>query len=578
MFHSLMNEFFGYRLPTIQTARELAIELSKRTKLLKELAKEQLLEDLKSVKEGKKPSSIYDFYKGIKELIRDINIEDCADAYAQTITYGLFLARRESKERLDRRTASFYIPRNVGVIKRIFLNISGEEFPPNISWIVDDIVDVLNAADPEKILTSIDKRGKKDKDPVIFFYEDFLKYYEPEKKKHLGVYYTPRPVVNFIVNSIHSILKKYFDKPLGFADDSVNVLDPAIGTGTFFWIAFLLTLNELKRQGLKAIISDKIRDHLLKHFYGFEILITPYVISHLKLTDLLQRWHYKFGGDDRIQVYLTNTLNPYETTFIDIPFFREITEESRIANQIKIKKPILIVMGNPPYAGISANKGEWIDKLLKEGYTRADGTKDDGYYKVDGKPLGEKNPKWLQDDYVKFIRFAQWKIDRNGEGIVGFITNHSYLDNPTFRGMRESLLQSFDRIYILNLHGNALKKETCPDGSKDENIFDIKQGVAIGIFIKNKKFKEKKVYYADLWGLRDDKYRWLDKHTIDNVEWQEVKPASPYYFFVPRDTALEEEYNKFWKITDIFSVSNVGIVTARDHFTIKWTPEECGKQ
>ena len=321
-------------------------------------------------------------------------------------------------------------------------------------------------------------------------------------------------------------------------------------------------------------VFEKIRNHLLKHFYGFEILITPYVISHLKLTDLLQRWHYRFRDDDRIQVYLTNTLEPSEVHGL-LPFLREITEESRIANQIKLQKPILVVMGNPPYAGESYNKGKWINDLLKKGYTRADGTKDDGYYKVDGKPLGEKNPKWLQDDYVKFIRYAQWKIEKNGEGIVGFITNHSYLDNPTFRGMRESLLQSFDRIYVLNLHGNALKKEKCPDGSKDENVFDIRQGVAVGIFIKNKKLGDKKVYYADLWGLREDKYYWLDRYTIDNVEWQGVKPILPYYFFIPKDTALEEEYNKFWKITDIFPINSVGIATARDHFTIKWTPPRC---
>ena len=212
---------------------------------------------------------------------------------------------------------------------------------------MDDIIDILNASKLDDILTKIDKRGKKDKDPIIFFYEDFLNYYEPKKRKHLGVYYTPRPVVNFIVNSVHLVLKKYFDKPLGFADDSVNVLDPAIGTGTFFWIAYLGALGELKNQGLRGIIFEKIRNHLLKHFYGFEILITPYIISHLKLTDLLQRWHYRFRDDDRIQVYLTNTLEPSEVHGL-LPFLREITEESRIANQIKLQKPILVVMGNPP--------------------------------------------------------------------------------------------------------------------------------------------------------------------------------------------------------------------------------------
>ncbi len=230
-------------------------------------------------------------------------------------------------------------------------------------------------------------------------------------------------------------------------------------------------------------------------------------------------------------------------------------------------------MGNPPYSGTSSNKGKWIDDLLKKGYTRPDGSVDNGYYTIDGKPLNEKNPKWLQDDYVKFLRFAQWKIDQNGEGVVGYITNHSYLDNPTFRGMRQSLLQSFDRIYILNLHGNSLKKEKCPDGSKDENIFDIKQGVAIGIFIKNKKFREKKVYYADLWGSREEKYAWLDRHTIENVEWNEIEPTSPYYFFVPKETTLNDEYNSFWKITDIFPVNGVGMTTARDNFVIDFEKE-----
>ena len=350
LFKQFVNEFFSYKLPTIFSAEELANELSKRAKLLKNFAKIQLEEDFKSVKNEEIPSSIYDFYEGIKELIKDISIEDCADAYAQTVTYGLFLAKKnieeKNHEKLDRKNASFYIPKNVGVIKRIFINIAGDEFPPNISWIIDDIIDILNASKVKDILTKIDKRGKKDKDPVIFFYEDFLNYYEPQKRKHLGVYYTPRPVVNFIVNSIHSILKNYFDKPKGLAEDDINVLDPAIGTGTFFWISFLAVLKELKDSGLSGMIPDKIENHLLKHFYGFEILITPYVISHLKLTDLLQRWKYKFKEGDRIQVYLTNTLEPTEVHGL-LPFLKEITEESRIANEIKIRKPILVVMGNP---------------------------------------------------------------------------------------------------------------------------------------------------------------------------------------------------------------------------------------
>jgi len=209
-FIQFVNQFFGYKLSTITSAEELAKELSKRTKLLKELAREQLEEDLKRVENDETPSSIYDFYLGIKELIKDISVEDCADAYAQTVAYSLFLARRNCPSELDRRNISFYIPKNIGIIKRIFINISGDELPSNISWIIDDIVDVLNAAKLDEILTKIDRRGKKDKDPIIFFYEDFLNYYEPEKRKRLGVYYTPRPVVNFIVNSAHLILKKIF--------------------------------------------------------------------------------------------------------------------------------------------------------------------------------------------------------------------------------------------------------------------------------------------------------------------------------------------------------------------------------
>ena len=294
-------------------------------------------------------------------------------------------------------------------------------------------------------------------------------------------------------------------------------------------------------------------------------MITPYIISHLKLTTILKRWFYNFKDKDRIPVYLTNTLEPSETHGL-LPFMMELTEESTTAGRIK-KKPILAILGNPPYAGISANKGKWIDDLLKKGYTRADGSKDEGYYQVDGKPLGEKK-LWLQDDYVKFIRFAQWKIDKAGEGVLGFITNNGYLDNPTFRGMRQSLMNSFDRIYILNLHGSTLKKEKCPDGSKDENVFDIRPGVAIALFVKNNKFKDKKLFYADLYGKRQDKYFWLDRNTLTTVKWQELESRTPYYFFVPKDYVLETEYGKYWKITDIFPVNVTGIVTARDKFVI----------
>jgi len=572
-FLRLMETFFSYNLPTIKSGEELSLELSKKAKLLKELAKEQLEQDISKAKNNESTSSVYDFFEGTRELIKDINVDDCADAYAQTITYGLFLAKIHCPASLERNTAASYIPRSIGVIKRIFVNISGDSIPSNLSWIIDETIDILNASDMKTILSEIDARGKTDRDPFTFFYEDFLSAYDPEKRKHLGVYYTPRPVVSFIVNSINTILKKDFNKLNGFADDDVTVLDPAVGTGTFLWLIYTLTLVELKNKGLGGLISKKIQNHILRDFYGIEILITPYIIAHLKLSLALKKWFYELKDNDRNQVYLANTLEPFESHGL-IPFMREINEESKTANELKLRKKILVITANPPYRGMSANKGQWIQGLLKKGYTLADGRKDNGYYQVDGQPIGERNPKWLQDDYVKFIRFAQWKIDTAGEGIIGFITNHNYLDNPTFRGMRQSLMNSFDRIYILDLHGDTLKKEKSPNGSKDENVFDIKPGVAIGLFVQDKKFKDKKVFYADLWGKREEKYHWLDRHNVTNVDWKELKPESPYYFFIPESSSLRREYEKYWKITDIFPLNSLGVVTARDSLTIQWTPEE----
>ena len=566
-FLNLIEVFFAYDLPTIKTAKELAFELSKRAKLLRILVIEQLEDDFVAKKNGKNVSSIYDFYIGIKELLKDIKLDDCADAYCQTITYGLFLSKIHHKGPINRDTAMLYIPKRIGVIRRIFMNVAGDSVPSNITWIIDEIIEIMNNSTINKILADIDIRGKKDRDPFTFFYEDFLNQYDPDKRKKLGIYYTPRPVVSFIANSINTILKEYFDKPSGFADDYVTVLDPAVGTGTFFWIIYLLTLVELKNKRLSGLIRKKIEEHILKDFYGLEIGITPYIISHLKLSLLLKKWYYELKDNERIQIYLANTLEPFESHGL-LPFLREISNESRFANELKTRKKILVVTGNPPYSRSSGNKGKWITDLLKKGYKRKDGTRDLGYYNVDGKPLEERNPKWLQDDYVKFIRFAQWKIDVSGEGVVGFITNHSFLDNPTFRGMRQSLMNSFNRIYILNLHGSSLKREKTPSGGIDENVFDIRPGVAITFFIKNDQFKDTKIFYADLFGTREEKYLWLDRNKFENVEWTEIHPLSSYYFFVHIDEKKYAIYQKLQSITEIFDDYSLSIQTHRDAFVV----------
>jgi predicted helicase len=568
----LFDTFLNYRSLSITTSESLARELSKKAILIKDIAKEQLGEDRIRQDNGERYSSILDFYQGLEELIHDISDDDCADAYAQTITYGLFLAKMHCKNELKREFVDDYLPKNIPVIRRIFRDISGSSLPSNFTWIFDEILDVLNASDIVTIIEEMNRRGKTDRDPFSHFYEDFLSLYDPAKRERRGVYYTPRPVVNYIVKSVEWIIRNNFGKQLGFADDGVTILDPATGTGTFLWLVYLRTLAELKDNNLGGLIESKIKNQILKNFYGLEILVTPYIIAHLKLAMVLNRWHYELGEGERVQVYLTNSLDQGEDH--TLPFLKEINEERLVAHELVMKKPILAIIGNPPYSGQSANKGKWINDLLKNGYTRADGTKDDGYYMVDGEPIGERQSKWLQDDYVKFIRFAQWKIDKAGKGTVGFITNHAYLDNPTFRGMRQSLMESFERIYIVNLHGNSKKKEKCPDGSKDGNVFDIQQGTAIILLVKNPEITERKIKYFDLFGLREEKYHWLDRNSLFSTDWQDLIPSSPHYLFTPIDATLQKEYQKFWAVTDIFPLNNVGIVTANDELTMKWSRDE----
>jgi predicted helicase len=560
-FNQLIETFIGYELPTIKTASDLAIELSKRAKLLRDLAKEQLEDDLQKA-DIQERSSIADFYEAFKELIKDADIDECIDAYSQTITYGLFLSKISSNNELTRDTASAHIPSSIRIIKKIFSNITGDNLPPNLSWIIDEIIDILNSADINKILSEFVFEGKNYKDPFIHFYEDFLKEYDPEKRKHLGVYYTPEPVVSFITNSINEILKKEFSKPKGFAEDTVKSLDFATGTGTFLANSFVLALKEIRKSGLAGIEKEKIKNHLLKDFYGFEILVSPYVIAHLKLGVLLKEEGYTLENDERVQVYLTNTIDPSETLNSLRGFLKELTHETMMANTIKLEKPILVVMGNPPYAVSSSNKSEWITKLIKD-------------YK---EGLKERNIQPLNDDYIKFIRFAQFKIDQNKNGVFGFISNNSYLDGVIHRQMRKCILGTFNRIYILNLHGDSRKQERSPDGSKDENVFDIQQGVCIGLFIKNKDLLGHKVFYADLYGKRDKKYQFLYDKSVGKVEWNEINPVKDHYFFIKRDITKQKKYQKFFKINEIFETSNSGVNTHRDHFLIDFSKSELTKR
>ena len=416
-----------------------------------------------------------------------------SDIYAQTIAYGLFTARvfsyvKNPKQDFNREDAWQELPETNPFLRQLFQDVSqrpAAELGDELIDSVSQAFSILRAAKMEAILTDFRNKMNRE-DIVIRFYEDFLAAYKLQMRERRGVYYTPEPVVSYMVRSVDELIKDKFDKPLGIADPEVMILDPACGTGTFLlWIFQLIHKRfEENPEALTEGLADKswsgyVSERLLPRIFGFELLMAPYAICHLKLGLFLEETGYRFESGKRLGVYLINTLEDIklreekQQLTLAIPHMEElIAEEAKAGSRIKKNEPIMVVIGNPPYSGHSENNNDWIRGLVND------------YYFVDGKPLGEKNPKWLQDDYVKFIRFAQWRINQTQKGILGFVTNHGFLDNPTFRGMRQQILASFDEVFIYDLHGNSKKKEICPDGSKDENVFDIQQGVSIGIMVK----------------------------------------------------------------------------------------------
>lgn len=551
--------FFSFSLPKVKSARSLAIELAKRTRFLRDEVIAVEIEE-NGTKGHKQLIGFYEAFK--KYLIGTLTEKQFADLYAQTITYGLFAARTRANGEFNRRLAFDYIPNTIGILRDVFRFISLEDPPKSLQIIVEDIAEILHATDVKKILHEYYSTGK-GKDPILHFYETFLSTYDPEIRERRGVYYTPEAVVSYIVRSVHSILKTHFDLSDGLASQEVKLLDPAGGTLTFPAAAIHLAAKEYIKKYGEGGLHSWIKKHILSDFYAFELMMAPYAIGHLKIGFILDELGYNLADDERFKLYLTNTLEMEEIEQISIPGVSSLSEESHLAGEVKKQQSILVILGNPPYSGISSNINDWTEKLLKKDI---DGCQ--SYYKVDDKPLGEKNPKWLQDDYVKFLRFAQWKIQKSGFGIVGMITNHSYLNNPTFRGMRQSLMKTFDEIYILDLHGNSLKRETTPEGGKDENVFDIRQGVAIVLFVKNREKKESAIYHSDLFGLRQEKYDWLDNNEFLKDNYVQIKPQCPYYFFVKRNTDKIRKYLDWKKINEIFPLNGVGMTTARDSFVI----------
>ncbi len=561
-FVALLTKFFAFSLPKVTTAEQLARELAIRTRFLRD---EVISVEMEQQQKGK--GELYGFFETFKKfLISHLTEKDFADLFSQTITYGMFAARTRSTNGFNRKLAYDLIPKTIGILRNVFRFVSQGDLPMHMEVMIDDIAEVLNAADVKNILHGYYKAGKGE-DPVVHFYETFLSEYDPATREKRGVYYTPEPVVRYIVRSVHEILKTRFKLDDGLASREVTLLDPAGGTLTFPAEAIQLAVKEYTGKYGEGGINKLLSEHILKNFYAFELIMAPYAIGHIKMSFLLEELGYTMKEQERFKLYLTNTLDIEDLSQTQIPGLESLSDESHEAGKIKRNEQILVIMGNPPYSGISANINEWTEKLLK---TNLDGAQ--SYYEIDGKKLAEKK-LWLQDDYVKFLRFAQWKIHKAGQGIVAMITNHSYLDNPTFRGMRQSLLNTFNEIFILDLHGNSLKKETAPDGSKDMNVFDIQQGVAIALFIKKTGEKGCKIYHGNLYGDRESKYNWLDHHELKKKDYQQLKPVSPWYFFIERNTRDIEHYNDWMKVNEIFPVNVTGIVTARDRFAIDFKKE-----
>ena len=581
----LLRAFFSTAPQNIGRGQTLAVELATRAALLRDFLTEELVRQQKDNDLGK----LHGLYAAFRDQIfHDLDIKAFADAFAQMLAYGLFLARLNAGAGVEVTLDNVrkFIPGSFSLIRELvrFLEEMDEpEYAPS-RWVVDEILSIVNGIDLVSIHNDLSFRARKavsrkikagdeeehrlfEKDPFIYFYEDFLKAYDPAMRKGRGVYYTPPPVVNFIVRAIDDILKDTFKIADGLADHKrVTVLDFATGTGTFLLEVFERIFDTIG--GPEAGKADGIvREHLTKNIYGFEYLIAPYTIAHLKLSQYLRDKGHPLQDQERLQVFLTNTLEPVEPQ--GNLLMPALAEEVKGAQAVK-DKPILVITGNPPYSGESKNKGEWISAAI-DGYKYTVETDADG--KKTKKPLGERNSKWLNDDYVKFIRFAQLKMDDVEEGVVGIITNHSWLDNPTFRGMRQSLMRTFDQIYVLDLHGNAKQKEQAPDGSKDENVFDIEQGVAIALFVKRPGV-ERGLWHGDLWGKRLTKYELTASRTLVEACGRKLSPVEPFYLAVAQDEVSRDAYALHPSIKDVFGLSGSGIITKRDKLTIHFTPDQ----
>ncbi|GAA9083871.1 DNA methyltransferase [Helicobacter pylori] len=587
----LFKSFFNHEAAPITNAKDFATHLSPRTRYLKDA--------LIKYQEKVQVSSIFNNFK--EYLYEELSFEDFSDALAQTLTYSLFLAKLNHPfEKINLDNVRSSIPKNFAVIREMADFLKKLDEIKEIQWLLNEILSSINHVDMDSILKDLND----DKDPYLHFYETFLSAYDPKLRESKGVYYTPDSVVKFIINALDSLLKTHFkDAPLGLKsaldNENIKLLDFATGTGTFLLEAFRKALEMRKTSDGGISTKEDKYQNLLKQFYGFEYLIAPYAIAHLNLSQAFKEEFKKpLKENDALKIILTNTLiQPSEIAAYRglQPIFET---ELKSAQEIKKDENILIITGNPPYSGASSNEGlfEWevkatygiepefqtieiekkvkltdkIKTLLKNIQTQKESTNKDALKNLKQihskyKLQDERNPKWLLDDYVKFMRFAQNKIESLGHGLFGFISNNAFLDNPTFRGLRRSLLECYDELYILNLHGNARKKEKTPQGADDDNVFNIKQGVSINLFVKKAQITKQKIRYYDVYGEKAEKYAFLAQNDLNSIEWLELTPREPFYLLLPLKTRLLDEYEQGFSVKDMFQVGGTGICSKRDH-------------
>lgn len=579
-FENLIRDFSIHVGQTIKSPKKLAEMMAGKARLLSDIIERSLNSD----EEQHEDSTLKDQMKAFKYiLIHDITPKGFADVYAQTIAYGMFAARLHdsSLPTFSRQEAAELIPKSNPFLRKLFGYIAGPDIDDRIKWVVDSLVEIFLACNVLEILRNYGKATKME-DPIIHFYETFLSEYDPKLKKSRGVWYTPAPVVNFIVRAVDDILKTDFGLPQGLADTSktkvtvntqiedkrsstgyrkeeklvhkVQILDPATGTGTF--LAETVKHIHKRFQGQQGIWSNYVEKHLLPRLNGFELLMASYAMAHLKLDLLLTETGYRPTSNQRLRVYLTNSLeenHPDTGTF----WANWLSSEANEANHIKRDTPVMVVLGNPPYSVSSTNRGEWIEKLTAD-YKRG---------------LTERNIQPLSDDYIKFIRYGQHYIDKNGSGVLAYISNNSFIDGVSHRQMRRQLLASFDSIYIIDLHGNAKKKETAPDGTSDKNVFDIMQGVSINIFVKSevkKKDELGSIFHFDLYGKREFKYEFLEKSSVQGLEWNRLENIAPNYFFTKKDFSSESSYLGF-SLEEVFKNNGAGVQTKRDNLFIDFS-------